>query len=350
MKFLIDLQHPAHLHFFRNLVIRLKEEGHEVLLTGRDKDILKQLSKDCGFQVTIFGNARKGLSNLGRELVYRQLRLYKIIRKFRPDAIMAIAGTYISIVGKLMRIPTYVFYDTEHATLSNLLAYPFATCIYVPKCYKNKIRWNHVRYDGYHELAYLHPKYYQPNPNVLKEIGIEPEERYSIVRFVGWGAAHDVGHKGLTIENKIAVVEELKKYGKVLISSESRLPERLEPYKLHINVSKIHHVMHYAALVFAESATMVSEAAVMGVPAVYINPLRLGYLEEQERDYKIVFNYVPARFEDAIDKAISILSNYDRSYWRYIGHKITNEKIDVTDMLYHIALEMPFCAKRAGLR
>jgi len=345
MKFLIDLQHPAHLHFFRNLILRLIGEGHEVVVTGRDKDILRELSRTVGFQVAFFGVARKGVLNLATEFIYRQWHLFKIVRNFEPDVMMAIAGTYISIVGKLMRIPTYVFYDTEHATLSNLLAYPFATCIYVPKCYKNKIRWNHVRYDGYHELAYLHPKYYQPNPDVLKEIGIEPEERYSIVRFVGWGAAHDVGHKGLTIENKIAVVEELKKYGKVLISSEGKLPGRLEPYKLHINVSKIHYVMHYAALVFAESATMVSEAAVMGVPAVYVNSLRLGYLEEQERDYKIVFNYVPARFEDAIDKAISILSNYDRSYWRYIGHKITNEKIDVADMLYQIALKMPFCGK-----
>lgn len=345
MKFLIDLQHPAHLHFFRNLILRLIGEGHEVVVTGRDKDILRELSRTVGFQVAFFGVARKGVLNLATEFIYRQWRLFKIVRNFEPDVMMAIAGTYISIVGKVMRIPTYVFYDTEHATLSNLLAYPFATCIYVPKCYKNKIRWNHVRYDGYHELAYLQPKYYQPNPDVLKEIGIEPEERYSIVRFVGWEAAHDVGHKGLTIDNKMKLVNELSKLGKVLISSENELPEELEPYKLHINVSKIHHVMHYAALIFAESATMVSEAAVMGVPAVYINPLRLGYLEEQERDYKIVFNYVPARFEDAIDKAISILSNYDRSYWRYIGHKIANEKIDVTDMLYQISLKMPFWGK-----
>ncbi|MFW9998329.1 MAG: hypothetical protein ACFFD4_40195, partial [Candidatus Odinarchaeota archaeon] len=63
-----------------------------------------------------------------------------------------------------MGVPVYVFYDTEHATISNLLAYPFATCIYVPRCYRKQIRWRHVRYSGYHELAYLHPKYFKPDP------------------------------------------------------------------------------------------------------------------------------------------------------------------------------------------
>ena len=46
MKILIDLQHPAHLHVFRNAVERWRAEGHEVLITGRDKDILVQLAEE----------------------------------------------------------------------------------------------------------------------------------------------------------------------------------------------------------------------------------------------------------------------------------------------------------------
>lgn len=342
MNLLIDLQHPAHLHFFRHLIIKLKKEGHSVLVTGRDKDILIELSQKLSIDVEFFGRAEKGFYNLAKELLYRDCKLFKIIKKFKPDAMMAIAGTFISPLGKLLGIPTYVFYDTEHATLSNLIAYPFATCIYVPQCYNKQIRWNHVRYNGYHELAYLHPHYFKADDSILKEVGVEKGELFSIVRFVSWGAAHDIGLKGLNFESKLMIVNKLREYGKVFISSEGDLPDELKKYEFKLSVEKIHDLMNFASLVFGESATMASEASMMGVPSIYLDEIGRGYTNEQEKDYGIVFNYNPDQVEKAKDKAISILSKYDRNYWKNIGEKIISEKIDVTEMLYKIAIEKPF--------
>ena len=45
MRVLIDLQHPAELHVFKNLAALLREAGHETLFTGRDKDILADLAR-----------------------------------------------------------------------------------------------------------------------------------------------------------------------------------------------------------------------------------------------------------------------------------------------------------------
>lgn len=342
MNILFDLQHPAHLHFFRNVILRLQNKGHAVRITGRDKDILIELAKNFGIEVEIFGVARKGMLNLGCELLFRQWRLYKIVKEFKPDLMMAIAGTYISLVGKLMGVPVYVFYDTEHATLSNLLAYPFATCVYVPRCYLKKIRWRHERYNGYHELAYLHPKYFTPDPAILDEVGLKKGEIVTIVRFVAWGAAHDIGQHGFTVEDKIRAVKELGCYSRVLISAEGEIPAELEPLRLQIDVARIHHLMAYASLIFGESGTMPSEGAVMGVPGIYINPLRLGYLEEQERDYGLVFNFRPEQLDEAISRGVEILSNYRREEWQAKGQHLVEEKIDVTDMLYRIAMERPF--------
>ena len=36
---------------------------------------------------------------------------------------------------------------------------------------------------------------------------------------------------------------------------------------------------------------MASESAILGTPAIYINNLELGYLNEQEKNYKLVYNY-----------------------------------------------------------
>lgn len=338
MKILFDLQHPAHLHFFRNAVAILEKQGHEILITGREKDILSDLAREYGVQIQLFGTAKKGILNLGRELLYRQWHLFKIIRRFRPDLIMAVAGTFVSLPGKLNRIPVYIFYDTEHATVSNLLAYPFAKCIYIPQCYRKKIRRRHVRYNGYHELAYLNPNYFRPDPSVLENVGVQPGEIFSLLRFVNWGAGHDIGLSGFTSQNKIRAVREFSRFGKVFISSEEELPSQLEPFRLRLPVGRIHHLMAYAALIFGESATMASEGAVLGVPGVYVDPIGRGYTDEQEKEYGIVFNFETIRQEGAIQKGIDILENYNRQRdkWKDVHQRIIREKIDVTQIILDI--------------
>jgi predicted glycosyltransferase len=36
MKVLIDMGHPAHVHFFKNTIWELEKRGHEVKVTARD--------------------------------------------------------------------------------------------------------------------------------------------------------------------------------------------------------------------------------------------------------------------------------------------------------------------------
>ena len=55
-------------------------------------------------------------------------------------------------------------------------------------------------------------------------------------------------------------------------------------------------------------ATSCSEAAVLGVPAIYTNPLRLGYLEELESRYGLVFcekdqSRIHAKARQLLDKS-----------------------------------------------
>jgi len=337
MKILFDLQHPAHLHFFRNVIGLLREDGHAIKVTARHKDILVDLAREYGFDIEVFGVSRPGVANLAGEFLYREYRLNRILSDFRPDCVFAIAGTYASVLARIRNIPVYIFYDTEHAVLSNLVAYPFATCIYVPRCYRKEIRWNHVRYNGYHELAYLHPNYFRPDDAVLKEIGVQKGEIFTIVRFVGWAAMHDVGRKGFSEEKKIDAVNVLEKYGKVFITCEGDLPWELERYRLRINVSKIHHAMAFSSLIFGESATMASEGAVLGVPGIFLDPVGRGYTDEQEREYHIVSNFTPGQEDRAIERAREILENYDRNKWKQIGEKIIHDKVDVTRMMMAIA-------------
>lgn len=337
MKVLLDLTHPADPYIFRNLVERLRAEGHEVRLTGRDKDILVQIFRELDWSVEVFGVARRGALKLGSEMLQRQWKLQRVIREFRPDAILSVAGTFIAPLGRLFGIPTYIFYDTEHATISNLLSYPFATCTYVPTCYRAEVRWRHVRYPGYQELAYLHPNHFRADAGVLKEAGLAAGEPFTIARFVSWGAGHDIGLTGFTEANKVRAIREFKKLGKVFISSEVALPPELEPHRLRLPVTRVHDLMAHAALVFGESATMASEGAVLGVPGIFVDPVGRGYTDEQEQKYGLVFNFTSERQEQAIEKGIEILTNYDRGGWEDRRQKLLADKIDVAEFIYQVA-------------
>ena len=80
---------------------------------------------------------------------------------------------------------------------------------------------------------------------------------------------------------------------------------------------------------------MSSESAVLGTPSIYIDNEGRGYTDEQEKKYKLVFNYTES-FKDqhnAIVKAKEILTNYDSSDWQDKRIKLLKDKIDVTKYL-----------------
>jgi len=347
MRVLFDMTHPAHLLLFRHVMDRLQREGHRVRVTGREKDVLVDLADAYGIDMEVFGVSREGVANKGWEMLQRQVRLLQTIRRFKPDVIMAAGGPYVGLLGRLAGVPVHIFCDMEHDTLCHLLAHPFATCVYVPRCYHKPMRWRHHRYNGYHALAYLRPKYFTPDLRVLGEVGLDEGELFSIVRFVDWGAVHDIGREGFTRESKLLAVERLRRHGRVFILCEGELPVELEEHRLHLGVARVHDLMAYAALVFGESATMCSEGAVLGVPGVYLDPVGRGYTDELEREYGLVFNFTPDRQREAIARGDEILADYQRDHWRAKGRRLVEEKIDVTEMLYRVATERSF-ARNAG--
>ena len=39
MKILIDINHPAHVHYFKNFIKIMEKKGHEFLIISRNKEI-----------------------------------------------------------------------------------------------------------------------------------------------------------------------------------------------------------------------------------------------------------------------------------------------------------------------
>lgn len=331
MKLAIDVLHPAHVHFFRNFVGEMGARGHEVLITARDKECTFELLEAYALPYVPISRQATGAAGLARELVVRTGRFWRLARRFRPDYLLGIMGPTIALAGKALPSRTVIFYDTEMARVTNRFAYPLADVVCTPECYQDRVPGRHVRYPGYHELAYLHPRRFEPDPAVLAAHGLGGEKPLFVVRFVAWAASHDSGETGFSAAGKRRLVELLAARGRVVISSEGPLPADLEPYRSRLPVAAVHHLLAAARLVVGESATMASESAVLGTHAVFVSTTGRGYTDEQERRYGLVHNFTPGQEAEALARVDELSARPDLSADAARRRaRLLAERIDVT--------------------
>jgi predicted glycosyltransferase len=333
MRILIDILHPAHVHFFRHFHEEMRGRGHELCITARAKDRSLELLERFGLQYERLSEQRTGGAGMAVELAQRTTRLLGVMRRFRPDVLTGIMGPSIALAGALRRVPAVVFYDTEFARQTNWFVYPLAHSVCTPDCYQGRVRGTHVQYSGYHELAYLHPNRFGADPGRLAAFGISAEEPFSLVRFVSWEAVHDRRERGLTATQKRRLVEVLQRHGRVLISSEAPLPPDLASLAVHGPVEDVHHLLAHAQLVVGESATMSSEAAVLGVPAVFVATSGRGYTDEQERRYGLVRHFTEDEYDRAVDAINELFADSPRQLGQVARRRLLQDKIDVTEWM-----------------
>ena len=336
MKIFIDIGHPAHVHYFRNFIKIMKNKGHTFLVTARDKEMTHKLLDENKIDFISRGKGGIGLLNKFFYLFKANFLIYKLSKKFKPNFFISFSSPYVAQISTLIQVPHIGLTDTEHAVLGNLAFVPFSKYIITPSCYKKKHGKKHTKFNGYMELCYLHPNFFVPDLSILNELNISPNDKYTIVRFVSWEATHDIGHNGITLINKIKAVKEFSKYGKVYISSEFDLPNELNKYKINIPPNKMHDVLANASLLYGESATMASESAMLGTPAIFVDSSGRGYTDELESEYGIVFNFNETLDDQkkSITKGIEILKMNDgKKTFNKIKNKIIKDKINPIDFI-----------------
>ena len=343
MRILIDISHPAHVHFFRNAIGIWQEHGHHIHLVSRQKDIAIQLLGSYSLPHKCLSRAGKGKLRLMCELFVHDLGLLRESLHAKPDIMLQIGGLFVSHIGCLLGIPSITFTDTEMASLSNALTFPFTTAVVTPTCYRGHVRPDkHYLYPGYHELAYLHPNRFVPDPKIHEKLGLAEGAPYYLVRFVSWGAIHDVGETGFKRSMKVEMVKELQRHGRVFITSEGMLPEELRQFQFPIAPELIHHALAFARLCIGESATMASEAAILGTPAIFVSTSPRGYTTEQEEVYGLTFNFSDAEQERALVKMRELLEvNGQHEAWKRKRERLIEDKIDVTSWLVRLVEGYP---------
>ena len=328
MRILFEVTHPKHLHLFKNPIWELEARGHTVAITARDKDVTLDLLRSYGLEFTALSRKRTGLVGMTRELLVRDWRLWCFARRFRPDVLVARVGPSAAHVGLLLGRPVIVFEDTEHATLQQRITFPFVTHVCTATHYEKDWGAKHVRYQSFDELAYLHPRRFTPDRAVVERAGLEPG-KYIIVRYVSWQAAHDIGQSGVAPRRRLEVLEQLERHGRVLVTSESPLLADYERFRVPVPPVDFHHVVAYARLVFGESATVAAEAAILGVPAIFVSTLRAGSLNRLEHHYGLAYSV--STDSEALALAERLLDDpATPERWRQGRERLLAEEQDLT--------------------
>lgn len=335
----------------RSFIKEMEERGHEVLVTARDKDITCCLLREWGISFTGRGRGRSSSSG-GRLLPARMLhaavslagkswylmgvvaRLLPVVKRFGPHLVVSWSSYHAALMGRLLGVPVVTFEDTEGMGLLHRVNRALSACMATPECFEKDLGRKHIRFRGYKELASLHPSRFSARP-----LSAGVEKPYIVMRFVSWSAWHDRGHTGISEDVRRELAERFSEHGRVFISSEVPPADWMERYAMPVGCGEVHSLLAGAQLFFGESASMAAEAAVLGVPAIFIDNSGRGYTRDLERR-GLLFGYgeSDSQVRAAADRAVELLTDPGTAEeWQRRRSLMLQEMVDVTGWMVELA-------------
>lgn len=272
----IDIAHMPQYNFYKSLIMTLSKNGYHIHITILDRGkLVKIMQHELGditnvHQYIIGKHRMRKISAIIDANIIRLIKLFLWLINKEID--FAISNNlFTPILGRLFRIPNYAFGDDPQVVdyrpklwFANKSHY----CIY--ECTKKvQVDKRIVILKCTKEWAYLAPKYFTPNPQVLEKYGVQPKE-YVFLREVSVGTVNYAGQASGAI---LGIQDLIPKDKKVLFSLEEKDKRHLYPKEwllLQEPIEDIHSLIYYSAGLVSSGDSMAREAALLGVPAYYL--------------------------------------------------------------------------------
>jgi hypothetical protein len=333
LRIIFSVEHPAWAHQFRYVIQELEKKGHtfKVVAINKDRDLELLDAFNIPYEI-ISATSGKNVVEKGFIFFMTTLKIFFISLKFKPDIFIGRASPMMAINSFLFRKPHIVFEDTEHSDFCLFLCKLLSDVIITPKSFLKDLGNKQIKINSYKELFYLHPNHFKPAKSILSKINLRTDENFFIIRFVAWDAHHDIGQSG--IKNKDIIIEALEKYGRILITSEVKLPQNLKKYQIKLPFEKIHDLMNYATLYFGEGSTTAAEAAMLGIPSIYISSFagKIGNLIDLEKNYDLLYSFNDQN--KGLQKAIDLINRPNITQeWSDKRDFFLKDKIDPTTFM-----------------
>jgi len=339
MRYVILTNTPAHVHLYKFAVRRLQADGHDVKVLARDYGCTVELAEAFDLPYTIYGSCDTNKASLVTNLPSHYLNIIKETLRYDPDLIFGM-GAYAAHAGAVSRTPTVLVLDSEPTQVDHLVSKPFADAMLTPDSFRRVIGPNHYAFPGFKECAYLHPEIFEQDDDIRSALGIGSEP-FVLLRFNAFGSHHDVSKGGFTSAQRRQLIRDLADHATVFVSDEgNECPlENLPARPFNLPPERLHDALAEASLLVADTQTMVTEAALLGTPAIRSNSFvgddDMGNFIELARR-GLVDNL--ATFSNVRSRALEILQQDGiQKQYQQRRQRLFEEKVNLTDVLVEVA-------------
>jgi uncharacterized protein len=292
----IDLDNTPHVPFFSPIIRELEKIGRDVRLTARN------CSQTCGmadlyqFQYKRIGQHHYGKNKLAKiaGTLFRSIQLKNNFGVIKPALALSHGSRAQLIAAKLMRIPSLLIFDYEHASDLILPDYFMMPDLISPD-FKRFTPDKLLRYPGIKEDVYV-PEF-RPDPRTRDQLGVDEDKILVTIRPPAIMAHYHNPESEALFAASIERVSRMDQTRMVILpryESQAEMIRRLWKEQIHNrkiimpeNVVEGLNLLFASDVVISGGGTMNREAAALGVPVYSIFRGKLGevdrFLSEQGR-------------------------------------------------------------------
>lgn len=309
----IDLDNSPHVPFFVPIIKELEAKGHSIFLTARDTFQVIGLADYYKLNYRKVGRhygANKLLKVLGT--IWRSIQLMNVIIRQKPDVSISHGSRALLLVSWLIRIPTVLIYDYEHA---KILPFIKPSLGIAPEVCANSGEAKRFRrglslYSGIKEDVYV--PFFRPDSSILRQLNICTNEIIATIRPPASEAHYHnpdsdklftkvVEFLGRNEGIRMIILPRNEKTQKNLIRTS--WPQWCNEEKIIIPAQVVDglNLMWHSDLVISGGGTMNREAAALGLPVYSIFRGKLGEVDKYLVDHgRLVLIESPANVESKI--------------------------------------------------
>ncbi len=182
VKIWIDLDNTPHVPFFIPIIRELERRGHEIVLTARDAyQVCELADKKKLPYVKIGRHYGKKMTHKIFGLFRRSAQMLPFYRRHRPKLTLAHGSRSLFLLSKLLRIPSIIVMDYEHARSIPFSQPRWAILPEALSADPRIARRKRVRfYRGIKEDVYA-PEF-EPDPSIRDDLGLRGDALIVTVR------------------------------------------------------------------------------------------------------------------------------------------------------------------------
>ena len=276
------------------------------------------LLDDAGIAYTNRGRGKHTLLGKYIYAIWILVVLLIALMKFRPSIAMSLSSPYLVLLTRILGITCVTYDDTDY----NPRLLPLikkSKYLLTPATYPHRFHGGHFHVPALKELAYLHPAQFKHD-----------QDRAGVFfRITRTDSIHHSLASRLELEPVLKKIEQLSQTTPLFLSTETDLDHFNNKFCRKSDPIHIHRDLASCSVFWGNSATMAAEAAVLGIPAIFVSAEKFAYIAELEA-YGLLYHFHPEDLHSSLKKLDTILE----------GTSQGNEFLNARDLLLREKIDM----------